>query len=78
MRHPFPRVEANYCPIMEPPNFNPNPDSSEQKPDDGPTTEQIAALAYHIWEEEGQPEGRSAAHWREAESLLQARTLKRE
>jgi hypothetical protein len=60
---------------MEPPNFNPNPGWSEPPPDHNPTPEQIAALAYHIWEEEGRPEGRSAEHWREAESLLQARTL---
>jgi hypothetical protein len=32
--------------------------------------EKIRALAYQLWEEEGCPEGRSEAHWIEAENRL--------
>ena len=35
-----------------------------------PTHEEIAALAQHIYEEEGCPFGRAEAHWREAERRL--------
>jgi len=35
-----------------------------------PGDEQIAALAYKLWEQAGRPEGRSDEHWREAEVLL--------
>ena len=35
-----------------------------------PTNEQIAALAYCIWEQEGRPEGRDLEHWRTAEAQL--------
>jgi predicted flap endonuclease-1-like 5' DNA nuclease len=36
------------------------------------TQEEIAALAYKFWEEEGRPHGRDAIHWQRAtEALLQ-------
>ena len=44
---------------------NPNPSSAA-----APTDEQIAALAYSIWEQEGRPEGRDLEHWRAAEAQL--------
>jgi len=33
-------------------------------------TEEIAALAYRIWEEEGRPEGKSDEHWARAQRCL--------
>lgn len=36
-----------------------------------PTREQVAALAYAIWEDRGCPEGSDLDHWLEAERLLQ-------
>ncbi len=36
----------------------------------GPSDDEIAALAYEIWEQAGRPDGRSSEHWREAESRL--------
>jgi len=36
----------------------------------GPTSEEIAALAYLYYLDEGRPEGRSAEHWCRAESFL--------
>jgi hypothetical protein len=39
-----------------------------------PTSEEIAACAYSIWEQEGRPEGREVEHWLAAEiQLRQAR-----
>lgn len=35
-----------------------------------PTSEDIARLAYAIWEHEGCPEGCAVRHWLEAETLL--------
>jgi hypothetical protein len=35
-----------------------------------PTFDQIAHLAFDIWEKEGRPHGRHMEHWLEAESLL--------
>jgi hypothetical protein len=32
--------------------------------------EQIAALAYALWEAEGRPEGRAAEHWLKAEAQI--------
>ena len=40
-----------------------------------PTAEEIALCAYGIWEKEGRPAGRDAAHWRQAEAQLQAAFL---
>jgi hypothetical protein len=37
-----------------------------------PTAEQIAVCAYLIWEKEGRPQGREAAHWFQAEKQLLA------
>ena len=37
-----------------------------------PTSEEIARLAYLIWDKEGRPQGRDSKHWFEAESLLLA------
>ena len=37
-----------------------------------PTPEAIAVCAYLIWEKEGRPVGRDAAHWLQAESQLLA------
>lgn len=37
-----------------------------------PTAEEIALCAYWIWEKEGRPAGRDAAHWRQAEAQLRA------
>lgn len=36
-----------------------------------PTQEQIAALAYYLWEERGRPEGSASLDWEEAERKLQ-------
>jgi len=35
--------------------------------DQGPVKQEIANLAYLIWEQEGRPEGRETIHWLEAE-----------
>lgn len=35
-----------------------------------PAFDQIARLAFDIWEKEGRPHGRHMEHWLEAESLL--------
>ena len=40
-----------------------------------PTPEQIAICAYLIWEKEGCPQGRDAAHWLQAEKQLHADCL---
>ena len=37
-----------------------------------PTREEIATLAYEIYEQEGRPEGRSLDHWFQAELLLRS------
>jgi hypothetical protein len=41
---------------------------------DGPngqvSREEIAAVAYSIWENEGRPEGRAVEHWLQAEAQL--------
>jgi len=36
----------------------------------GPSEQQIAECAYYIWESEGQPAGREAEHWHQAELQL--------
>ena len=41
-----------------------------------PSTEEIARLAYLIWDKEGRPQGCDVEHWCEAESLLLAATRK--
>ena len=41
-----------------------------------PTSEDIARLAYLIWDKEGRPHGCDVKHWCEAESLLMAATRK--
>lgn len=37
-----------------------------------PSSEEIAATAYGIWEQEGRPEGRDLQHWLQAEAQLRA------
>jgi len=37
-----------------------------------PRPEQVALLAYHIWEQEGRPAGREQEHWLQAESQIKA------
>jgi hypothetical protein len=37
-----------------------------------PTPDEIALCAYFIWEHEGRPPGREAAHWLQAEAQLTA------
>ena len=37
-----------------------------------PRPEQVALLAYHIWEQEGRPPGREQEHWFQAESQIKA------
>ena len=37
-----------------------------------PSSEQVADLAYRIWDAEGRPNGRDVAHWLEAEAKLSA------
>lgn len=37
-----------------------------------PAPEQVADLAYRIWDAEGRPNGRDRAHWLEAEARLSA------
>jgi hypothetical protein len=44
--------------------------SVSSRPADEPTNEEVAALAYSIWEQEGRPEGRDLEHWRAAEAQL--------
>lgn len=44
--------------------------SSSAAPAGGPSDEEIAALAYELWEQAGRPDGRSEEHWREAEARL--------
>lgn len=39
-----------------------------------PASDDIARLAYLIWEKEGEPQGREMEHWFQAESLLTAAT----
>ncbi|HTQ35645.1 MAG TPA: DUF2934 domain-containing protein [Steroidobacteraceae bacterium] len=34
-------------------------------------TQRIRTLAYHIWEQEGRPDGRAAEHWSQAEKQLE-------
>lgn len=41
-----------------------------------PDTDDIARLAYAIWEQEGRPLGRDQQHWLEAERLLTATPVK--
>lgn len=50
---------------------NPSPDL-EPSPAQTLTEEEIAAHAYQLWLEDGQPEGRSAHHWATAERTLRA------
>jgi hypothetical protein len=40
-----------------------------------PNENEVARLAYAIWEQEGRPHGRDQMHWTEAERLLAARPL---
>lgn len=35
-----------------------------------PNENEVARLAYAIWEQEGRPHGRDQQHWQEAEQLL--------
>jgi hypothetical protein len=37
------------------------------------TGEEIAALAYSIWEKEGRPDGRDVEHWLQAELQVRGR-----
>jgi hypothetical protein len=37
-----------------------------------PSSQQIADLAYRIWEAEGHPDGREREHWTQAEARLRA------
>ena len=37
---------------------------------DQPTTGEIAAVAYSIWEQEGRPEGCDVEHWLKAEAQI--------
>ena len=41
------------------------------------TDEQIRALAYAIWEEEGRPDGNDIEHYLKAKKLLEERETKR-
>src|SRR5687768_13407806 len=41
---------------------------------EGPTTQQLAELAYHLWEKRGRPEGSPDEDWGRAEALLSHRT----
>jgi hypothetical protein len=36
----------------------------------GPTSEEIAVVAYAIWEQEGRPDGRDVDHWLRAETQI--------
>ncbi len=44
-----------------------NNESETTDKENSGTAEKIAQCAYYIWEQEGQPEGRSLEHWRRAE-----------
>ncbi len=46
-------------------NPNPNPQSS-------PSDEQVAQQAYHIWCQEGYPDGCQDRHWQQAREQLKA------
>jgi hypothetical protein len=37
--------------------------------------EQVERLAYHLYEDEGRPEGRAAEHWARAEEFIQSQRL---
>jgi hypothetical protein len=37
--------------------------------------EEIRLIAYHIWEDEGHPNGRQMDHWLKAETTLQQKSL---
>jgi hypothetical protein len=37
--------------------------------------EQIESLAYHLYEEEGKPDGRADEHWVRAEQFIHAQRL---
>jgi hypothetical protein len=41
-------------------------------PTDEPTSEEIAAAAHAIWEQEGRPDGRELEHWLKAEAVMRA------
>ena len=45
-------------------------DDQKQRPPRPPTNEEIAALAYRFWEEEGQPADKAGEHGRRAEEEL--------
>ena len=40
------------------------------------THEDIAALAYALWQEQGRPEGKHEEHWLRAEEKLTAKALR--
>ncbi len=40
-----------------------------EEPKDSGRDEEIRAIAYRIWEEEGRPEGRASEHWLKAEAI---------
>ncbi|MBS0657709.1 MAG: DUF2934 domain-containing protein [Verrucomicrobia bacterium] len=50
---------------------NPSPDI-EPSAAQTLTEEEIAAHAYHLWIEDGRPEGRAEHHWTTAERTLRA------
>jgi hypothetical protein len=35
-----------------------------------PADEEIALMAYHLWEDEGRPDGKADEHWRRAREIL--------
>jgi hypothetical protein len=43
---------------------------NQPEEDQHPSEKHIAFCAYQIWENEGQPTGREAIHWSNAEDLL--------
>lgn len=47
--------------------------SKKNKEASRPTCEEISALAYHLYEQEGRPSGRHVEHWLQAELLLNMR-----
>ena len=51
--------------------------NKKDKKSSGPTCEEISALAYHLYEQEGRPHGRNVEHWLQAELLLTLRAAEK-
>ena len=50
----------------------PAPETLETASEMPPLDDRIRVMAYAIWEEEGQPEGRADDHWHRAAAIVEA------